>query len=92
VLPAKLGGLSGHQTASTLTKIYEATFIRAHDTIARGRFIDRGSWTAFASAYIRGGQAFSAPPARMVQSGNSTFYAFIFVFWSGAGALLHAWE
>jgi len=78
-LPEKLGALSrAMRNRFYFDEIYEATVIRAHDTLAAiasgiDWFIENG-----VIGLIRGGTGFSAVWLRQLQSGNLQTYTFLF--------------
>ncbi len=80
-LPAKLGVLStAMKNRFYFDEIYEATFIRAHDTIAAiCGAIDRFLLEGFIIGIIRGGTDLSGRGLRLLQTGNLQTYAFLFV-------------
>jgi len=87
-LPAKLGGLAtAMKNRFYFDEIYEATFIRAHDSIAAVfDFIDRWVVDWFCLGLVRGGTDFSGRALRLMQTGNLQTYAFLFVL--GVAAVL----
>ncbi|HEY4415661.1 MAG TPA: NADH-quinone oxidoreductase subunit L [Verrucomicrobiae bacterium] len=80
-LPAKLGRLStAMKNRFYFDEIYEATFIRAHDTIAAFcGAIDRFLLEGFVIGVIRGGTDLTGRGLRLLQTGNLQTYAFLFV-------------
>ena len=61
-------------------ELYEATFIRAHDFIAKvADFIDRWVVDWGCIGLVRGGTDFSGRALRLVQTGNLQTYALLFV-------------
>ncbi len=79
-LPAKLGGLAtAMKNRFYFDEIYEATFIRAHDFIARvADLIDRWVVDWAGIGLVRGGTDFSGRALRLLQTGNLQTYAFLF--------------
>jgi NADH-quinone oxidoreductase subunit L len=80
-LPAKLGALSrAMQNRFYFDELYEATVIRAHDSIAAvADWIDRWLVEGFCIGFVRGGTDFTGRALRLVQTGNLQTYAFLFV-------------
>jgi NADH-quinone oxidoreductase subunit L len=80
-LPKKLGGLSrAMQNRFYFDEVYEATFIRAHDFIARvADWIDRWIVEGIGVGFVRGGTDLTGRVLRLVQTGNLQTYAFLFV-------------
>ena len=80
-LPARLGGLAtAMKNRFYFDEIYEATFIRLHDSIAwiMG-LIDRWVLDWGCIGLIRGGTDFTGRALRLMQTGNLQTYAFLFV-------------
>ena len=79
-LPAKLGGLAtAMKNRFYFDELYEATFIRLHDTLAAvADFIDRWLVEGFCIGIIRGGTDLSGRMLRQMQTGNLQTYAFLF--------------
>ena len=80
-LPAKLGGLgTAMKNKFYFDEFYEATFIRAHDSIAAVMdWIDRWILEGAIIGLVRGGTDFTGRALRLVQTGNLQTYAFLFV-------------
>jgi NADH-quinone oxidoreductase subunit L len=80
-LPAKLGGLSrAMANRFYFDELYEATVIRAHDSIAAvADWIDRWIVEGFCIGLVRGGADLTGRALRLVQTGNLQTYAFLFV-------------
>jgi NADH-quinone oxidoreductase subunit L len=80
-LPAKLGGLAtAMKNKFYFDEIYEATVIRAHDSIAAvADWIDRWFVEGFCIGLVRGGTDFTGRALRLVQTGNLQTYALLFV-------------
>jgi NADH-quinone oxidoreductase subunit L len=80
-LPAKLGGLAtAMKNKFYFDEIYEATFVRAHDTIAAiADGIDRWFVEGFCIGLLRGGTDLTGRSLRLFQTGNIQTYAFLFV-------------
>jgi NADH-quinone oxidoreductase subunit L len=80
-LPAKLGGLAvAMKNKFYCDELYEATFVRAHDSIAAVMdWIDRWLLEGFCIGLIRGGTDLTGRMLRLVQTGNLQTYAFVFV-------------
>ena len=80
-LPEKLGGLAtAMKNKFYFDEIYEATFIRAHDSIAAiCAGIDRWVVEWFCIGSIRGGTDLTGRALRFLQTGNLQTYAFLFV-------------
>ncbi|HEX3626526.1 MAG TPA: NADH-quinone oxidoreductase subunit L [Verrucomicrobiae bacterium] len=80
-LPQMLGGLStAMRNKFYFDEIYEATFVRAHDTIAAiADWIDRWIVEGFCIGFIRGGTDLTGRSLRFLQTGNLQTYAFLFV-------------
>jgi NADH-quinone oxidoreductase subunit L len=80
-LPAKLGGLATlMKNKFYFDEIYEATFVRGHDFIARvADWIDRWLVEGFCIGLIRGGTDLTGRSLRLLQTGNLQTYAFLFV-------------
>jgi NADH-quinone oxidoreductase subunit L len=80
-LPAKLGGLATlMKNKFYFDEIYEATFVRAHDFIARvADWIDRWLLEGFCIGLVRGGTDLTGRGLRLLQTGNLQTYAFLFV-------------
>ena len=81
-LPAKLGILAKWmKNKFYFDELYEATFIRAHDTIAAiASGIDQGLIEFLCLGGIRGTTDLTGRMLRQLQSGNLQTYAFLFVF------------
>ena len=79
-LPAKLGGLAtAMKNRFYFDELYEATFIRLHDTLAAvADFIDRWLVEGLCIGFIRGGTDLSGRTLRLLQTGNLQTYAFLF--------------
>ena len=88
-LPAKLGGLAtAMKNKFYFDELYEATFIRAHDSLAAvADFIDRWLLEWFCIGFVRGFTNLSGRTLRLVQTGNLQTYAFLFVL--GVSLLLY---
>ena len=80
-LPAKLGGLATlMKNKFYFDEIYEATFVRAHDFIARvADWIDRWLLEGFCIGLVRGSTDLTGRGLRLLQTGNLQTYAFLFV-------------
>jgi len=80
-LPAKLGGLAtAMKNRFYFDEIYEATFIRLHDSIAWViGLIDRWFLDWGCIGLIRGGTDITGRALRLMQTGNLQTYAFLFV-------------
>jgi len=80
-LPRLLGPLStAMKNRFYFDEIYEATFIRAHDTLAMvAGLIDRWVVEGFCIGLLRGGTDISGRGLRLLQSGNLQTYALLFV-------------
>jgi NADH-quinone oxidoreductase subunit L len=80
-LPAKLGGFAtAMKNRFYFDEIYEATFIRAHDSIAAAMdWIDRWLVDWACIGLVRGGTDFTGRALRLMQTGNLQTYAFLFV-------------
>ncbi len=80
-LPAKLGSLAvAMKNKFYFDEIYEATFVRAHDTIAAiADAIDRWFVEGFCIGLLRGGTDIAGRSLRLFQTGNLQTYAFLFV-------------
>ena len=80
-LPAKLGGLAtAMKNRFYFDEIYEATFIRVHDFIAAVcGVIDRYLLEGAIIGLLRGGTDLSGRSLRLLQTGNLSTYAFLFV-------------
>jgi NADH-quinone oxidoreductase subunit L len=69
-------------------EIYEATFIRLHDTLAAvAAFIDRWILDGFCLGLVRGGTDLTGRALRFVQTGNLSTYAFLFA--AGVAVVLY---
>jgi NADH-quinone oxidoreductase subunit L len=79
-LPAKLGWFAtALKNRFYFDEIYEATFIRAHDSIAAVMdWIDRWLVNWVGIGLVRGGTDFSGRALRLMQTGNLQTYAFLF--------------
>ena len=79
-LPAKLGGFAtAMKNRFYFDEIYEATFIRAHDSIAAAMdWIDRWLLDWACIGLVRGGTDITGRALRLVQTGNLQTYAFLF--------------
>jgi NADH-quinone oxidoreductase subunit L len=88
-LPAKLGGLAtAMKNKFYFDELYEATFIRLHDSIAAVMdFIDRWILEGFCIGLVRGGTDLTGRALRLVQTGSLQTYAFLFVL--GVALLLY---
>jgi NADH-quinone oxidoreductase subunit L len=88
-LPAKLGGLAtAMKNRFYFDELYEATFIRLHDSIAAVMdWIDRWVVAGAGIGFIRGGTDLTGRMLRLMQTGNLQTYAFLFVF--GVAVLLY---
>lgn len=80
-LPAKLGALATWmKNKFYFDELYEATFVRAHDSIAAVcDWIDRWLVEGFCIGLLRGGTDLTGRALRLVQTGNLQTYAFLFV-------------
>jgi len=80
-LPEKLGVLAtAMRNKFYFDEIYEATFIRAHDSLAAvADWIDRRIVEGFCIGLVRGGTDLTGRALRLVQTGNLQTYAFLFV-------------
>ena len=80
-LPAKLGLLSrAMKNRFYFDEIYAATVIRAHDALAAlANWIDQWLVEGFAIGALRGGTDLTGRGLRLVQTGNLSTYAFLFV-------------
>jgi NADH-quinone oxidoreductase subunit L len=80
-LPAKLGSFArAMRNRFYFDEIYEATFIRAHDSIAAvADWIDRWIVDGFCVGLVRGGTDLTGRALRLLQTGNLQTYAFLFV-------------
>jgi NADH-quinone oxidoreductase subunit L len=88
-LPAKIGFLSDlMKNRFYFDEIYELTFIRAHDFIARvADFIDRWIIEFMCIGLVRGGTDLTGRGLRLLQTGSIQTYAFLFVL--GVAVLLY---
>lgn len=88
-LPSKLGPLAtAMKNRFYFDEIYEATFIRAHDTLAMAaNAIDRWVVEGLAIGTVRGGTDIAGRGLRLLQSGNLQTYALLFVL--GLAVLLY---
>jgi NADH-quinone oxidoreductase subunit L len=88
-LPAKLGGLAtAMRDKFYFDELYEATFIRAHDSIAAVMdWIDRWIIQGACIGLVRGGTDLAGRMLRLVQTGNLQTYAFLFVL--GVAVMLY---
>ena len=88
-LPAKLGWLAtAMKNKFYFDEIYEATFVRVHDSIAAVfDFIDRWIVEGMCIGTIRGGTDLAGRGLRWFQTGNIQTYAFLFVL--GVAAILY---
>jgi NADH-quinone oxidoreductase subunit L len=79
-LPAKLGGFAtAMKNRFYFDEFYEATFIRAHDSIAAAMdWIDRWLVDWACIGLVRGGTDITGRALRLVQTGNLQTYAFLF--------------
>ncbi|MGA2281292.1 MAG: NADH-quinone oxidoreductase subunit L [Verrucomicrobiota bacterium] len=79
-LPARLGVLAtAMKNRFYFDEIYEATFIRAHDSIAAVMdWIDRWVVEWGGIGLVRGGTDFTGRALRLMQTGNLQTYAFLF--------------
>jgi NADH-quinone oxidoreductase subunit L len=88
-LPAKLGWIAtAMKNRFYFDELYEATFIRLHDTLAAiAGVIDRIFLEGMVIGTIRGGTDIAGRALRLVQNGNLQAYAFLFV--AGVAVLLY---
>jgi NADH:ubiquinone oxidoreductase subunit 5 (subunit L)/multisubunit Na+/H+ antiporter MnhA subunit len=88
-LPARLGWIAtAMKNRFYFDELYEATFIRLHDTLAAiAAFIDRILLEGIIIGTIRGGTDITGRALRLVQNGNLQAYAFLFV--AGVAVLLY---
>ena len=88
-LPARLGWLArAMANRFYFDELYEATVIRAHDSIAAVMdFIDRWLVDWGCVGLVRGGTDFTGRALRLLQTGNLQTYAFLFAL--GVAVLLY---
>jgi NADH-quinone oxidoreductase subunit L len=88
-LPAKLGSLAtAMKNKFYFDELYEATFIRLHDSIATVMdVIDRWFVQGICIGFVRGGTDFTGRALRLMQTGNLQTYALLFAL--GVAAVLY---